>query len=68
MASNITTEKKSKDINAKNVVIYGEKKMNQKNKEEKTTLTDLLKQDITVKVYQLILILATGYFLGILFK
>jgi len=50
MASNITTEKKSKDINAKNVVIYGEKKMNQKNKEEKTTLTDLLKQDITVKV------------------
>jgi len=68
MASNITTEKKSKDINAKNAVIYGEKKMNQKNKEEKTTLTDLLKQDITVKVYQLILILATGYFLGILFK
>ena len=61
-------EKKSKDINAKNVVIYGEKKMNQKNKEEKTTLTDFLKQEITVKVYQLILILATGYFLGVLFK
>jgi len=47
--------------------------MNQKNKlsnfkEEKTTLTDFLKQEITVKVYQLILILATGYLLGVILK
>ena len=42
--------------------------MNQKNKEEKTTLIDVLKQDMTVKVYQLILILATGYFIGVMIK
>jgi len=42
--------------------------MKQENKEEKTTLTDLLKQEITVKVYQLILILATGYLLGVMLK
>jgi len=42
--------------------------MKQENKEEKTTLTDFLKQEITVKVYQLILILATGYLLGVMLK
>ena len=42
--------------------------MTQENKKEKTTLTDFLKQEITVKVYQLILILVTGVFIGVLFK
>ena len=42
--------------------------MKQENKEEKTTLTDFLKQEITVKIYQLILILITGVFIGVLFK
>jgi len=42
--------------------------MKQKNKEEKTTLTDFLKQEITVKVYQLILILVIGYLLGVMLK
>lgn len=37
--------------------------MNQKNKEE-TTLTDFLKQEIKVKVWQLGLILLAGIFLG----
>ena len=42
--------------------------MTQENKKEKTTLTDFLKQEITVKVYQLIIVLATGYLLGVFLK
>ena len=41
---------------------------NQKEQREETTLTDFLKQEIKVKVWQIGLILLTGIFLGLLFK
>ena len=42
-------------------------KQNNKEKEE-TTLTDFLRQEIKVKVWQIGLILLTGIFLGLLFR
>ena len=41
--------------------------MKEEQKQE-TTLTDFLKQEIKVKVWQIGLILLTGIFLGLLFK
>jgi len=41
--------------------------MNEEQKQE-TTLTDFLKQEIKVKIWQIGLILLTGIFLGLLFK
>jgi len=45
----------------------GKHHYDEKEKEE-TTLTDFLKQEIKVKVWQIGLILLTGIFLGLLFK
>lgn len=41
--------------------------MKEEQKQE-TTLTDFLKQEIKVKVWQIGIILLTGIFLGLLFK
>jgi len=43
-------------------------KNQRQNQKEETTLTDFLKQEIKVKVWQLGLILLTGIFLGLIFK
>jgi len=43
-------------------------KNQRQNQKEETTLTDFLKQEIKVKVWQIGLILLTGIFLGLLFK
>ena len=42
--------------------------MIQENKKEKITLEDFLKQEITIKIYQLIIIVVLSVTLGVILK